>query len=45
MTTKEKIEKGIIRIENGRLAGLGSDENDGINIELLDELLYEVGKS
>lgn len=40
---KEKIEKGQIRIENGRLIGLGV-LNNSIDITVLDELFDWMGK-
>lgn len=37
MDTKEKFEKGIIRIENDRIVGMGSHGNDSISLTELDE--------
>ena len=37
--TLQKIEKGVIRIENGHLVGLGNDPECSIDLTALDELL------
>lgn len=42
--TLEKIEKGIIRIENGELIGLGYGNHNHIRLEQLDVLMETLGK-
>ncbi|OFX56659.1 MAG: hypothetical protein A2066_14955 [Bacteroidetes bacterium GWB2_41_8] len=37
--TLEKIKNGTIRIENGRLVGLGTNGSDSIDLSALDELM------
>jgi len=39
MSVEEKIKNGVIRIENGRLVGLGICDRDTIDITALDELM------
>ncbi len=39
MTTTEKIKNGTIRIENGRLIGLGINGYQSIDLNALDELM------
>lgn len=45
MNTLEKIQNGKIRIEQGKLAGLGMKGNESINIEELNELIEGSGNS
>jgi len=42
--TKEKIENGTIRIENGRLVGIGFENKESIDLNFLDELMEFGGK-
>lgn len=42
MQTTEKIENGTIRIENGRLVGLGLNGLQSIDLNALDELMEAV---
>lgn len=42
MQTTEKIENGTIRIENGRLVGLGLNGLQSIDLNALDELMKEL---
>lgn len=44
METTEKIKNGTIRIENGKLIGLGHSENATLDIESLDALLKALDK-
>lgn len=44
-TTLEKITAGTIRIENGKLTGLGICNNDTIDVESFDQLLNDVNKA
>jgi hypothetical protein len=44
-TILEKIEAGKIRIEGGKLIGLGDKGNESIDIEALNELMNFPGKS
>ena len=39
----EKIKNGTIRIENGQLRGLGMNDKESIDIELLDDLVKSDG--
>jgi len=43
--TLEKIENGTIRIENGRLIGLGVNDRESICIHHLEELLDHMSTS
>jgi len=42
--TAQKIENGTIRIENGRLVGIGFENKESIDINFLDELMEYGGK-
>lgn len=44
-STIEKIEKGIIKIENGKLTGLGISGKDSLDISKLEDLLDAYSKS
>jgi len=44
-TTKEKIEKGIIKIKDGQLTGLGIGDDASLNISKLDDLLDAFSKT
>ena len=44
MNTLKKIETGKIRIENGKLIGLGAKGKDSIDIEALNDLVKFAGK-
>ncbi|MGQ8336877.1 hypothetical protein ACUNWD_10025 [Sunxiuqinia sp. A32] len=43
-TATEKISDGTIKIENGKLIGLGHG-NDSINIKALDDFLFNFSKN
>lgn len=45
MQTTEKITNGTIRIENGRLVGLGFNGHQSINLNALDELMEAITPS
>ncbi len=42
METKEKIKNGTIRIENGRLVGLGFNDKQSIDLTALDKLMESI---
>lgn len=42
--TQEKIKNGTIRIEKGRLIGLGVCESESIDLTALDELMDCIGR-
>ena len=42
MSTEEKIKSGVIRIEKGRLVGLGNGDRETIDITELDELMGDM---
>jgi hypothetical protein len=44
METTEKIKNEIIRIEKGRLIGLGMNDNQSIDIDALNKLFEWMGK-
>jgi len=45
METTEKIKAGTIRIENGRIIGLGMSGEDSINLSALNELMRQITPS
>ena len=42
METTEKIKNGTIRIENGRLVGLGFSDKQSIDLNALDKLMEAI---